>query len=215
MSLRRTCGFFFARAFSGGMAGASLVGPTVASAANLGDYRFQGNDPNGDNDVPNTTTLTLTAPQRSRVTQARLKVVVALGVSGWPARALPGPRVAAPTRARPTLIAPTASSARRARRTRWATSMWSTTPTVRSPATSTPTLLIDFDTVQQGTSPSRAFSLQQPDRHRRLHRRAGLGSVGETDAANVFSTDPATFLNLVAGGSNAYTVTHKSCGSQR
>ena len=51
------------------VAGASLVAPTVASAATLGDYRFQGNDPNGDNDVPTSTTLTFTTLQRTGVTQ--------------------------------------------------------------------------------------------------------------------------------------------------
>ena len=51
------------------VAGASLVGSTVAPAATLGDYRFQGNDPNGDNDVPASTTLTFTALQRTAVTQ--------------------------------------------------------------------------------------------------------------------------------------------------
>ena len=66
---------------SAAVAGVSLVGPAMASAATLGEYRFPGNDPNGDNDVPNSTTLTFTALQRSGVTQVATNNV--FNSNGW------------------------------------------------------------------------------------------------------------------------------------
>jgi hypothetical protein len=69
------------------------------------------------------------------------------------------------------------------------------------------TLTLDFGTVEQGSSQSRGFSLHNLVATAGYTAALDLDSIGETDAAGVFSTDLATFLNLVAGGSNTYSVT--------
>jgi len=74
-----------------------------------------------------------------------------------------------------------------------------------SPA-NTDTILLDFGTVAQNSAQSLPFSIQNLVATAGFTAGLDLDSILEADPDNVFSSNVATFANLAAGSSNAYSV---------
>jgi hypothetical protein len=72
--------------------------------------------------------------------------------------------------------------------------------------TDTDTIVLDFGTVAQNSAQSLPFSIHNLVATAALTAGLDLDSFFETDPDGVFSTNLATFANLAAGGSSAYSV---------